>query len=83
MRKKRILLDEYQLAVSSRADSRLQSNIFTDFSGAYPQISGAGDFELTYAAVSENFPVVRGIFRLHIGTQLNDVKFTQINDYAE
>jgi hypothetical protein len=64
--------------------TRLQFNIFTDFSGAYPQISGAGNFELTYAAVSENFPVVRGIFRLHIGNQLlNDVQFTQINDHTE
>ena len=38
-----------------------------------PVIVGVGDFELTYAVYSENFPIARGTFDLHIGTQLDEI----------
>jgi len=32
-----------------------------------PRLQGPGDFELTYAVISQNFPTIRKTFRAHVG----------------
>jgi hypothetical protein len=56
--------------------TRLQFNVFADSTEFIPRISGPGDFELTYAVVSENFQPARMNFALHIGNQLDEIRFT-------
>lgn len=45
-------------------------------SGQYRRsIPGQGDYELTYAVVSQSFPPVRATFQLHVGQSLDEYRF--------
>jgi len=53
---------------------------FTD-SGYFMQpIQGPGDYQLTYAVISENFPIARAVTRVHIGHTLEEIKFCEEPD---
>lgn len=60
-----------------RDPTQLRFNLFTDSTEFIPRIRGPGDFEMTYAVISENFQVARRAFTLHIGSQLNEIRFQQ------
>ena len=54
--------------------------LFIDYTGyhrAYTLWKGY-DCDLSYVVFSENFPPVRGVFRLTMGTTLDDVEFSEI-----
>lgn len=54
---------------------KLCFDLFTDSSRFIPRINGPGEFELTYVVVSENFPPARRTFSLHIGDELDEIRF--------
>jgi hypothetical protein len=62
--------------ISHTNPSGLQCNVFADSTEYIPRIQGPGDFEVTYAVVSENFPVARATFKVHIGNKLEDITLT-------
>lgn len=71
-------LDAFHIYYDSQNMVHLAINPFlVDFSGYYElyTLKGRGIFELTYVVFSENFSPARATFSLHIGNQLNDIKF--------
>jgi len=48
---------------------------WTDFSGAVPKLRGPGDFKLTYAVSSANFPLVQQSFVVHLSNTLSEITF--------
>jgi len=48
-----------------------------------PRIPTQGDFLLTYAVVSENFPPARGTFALHVDRDLEKIRFTMVRRERE
>jgi len=55
--------------------SAIEFNAITDSSDYMPRIPGPGNYEVTYAVDSQNFPVARAAFRLRVGTQFSELKF--------
>lgn len=53
-----------------------------DYSGYLQEhtISIATEHNLTFVVFSDNFPVVRRTFRLHMGDKLDDVEFSELQD---
>jgi hypothetical protein len=46
--------------------TRLQFNMFTDASDYLPQVAGAGDYELQYMVIADNFPPAHCAVMLHL-----------------
>lgn len=53
-------------------------NVFSDSSQFMPRLSGPGDYRLTYSVVSENFKPAKATFLLHIGSNLNEIRLSQV-----
>jgi len=56
--------------------TRLQFNVFSDFTGYIPQIEGEGRYEFTYLAVADNLPPVRGSFVLDLNASIERTTLT-------
>jgi len=54
--------------------TKLNFNIFTDYTGYIRTIIGPGNFELFYMVVSENFDILRFKLLIDIGKTVNDIK---------
>lgn len=79
-------LDAFHIYYDSLNIVHLGINPFlVDFSGYYElyTLKGPGTFELTYVVFSENFSLARATFRLHIGNQLDDIKFYTKDWYGD
>lgn len=48
---------------------------FTDSTRFMQPLCGPGDYELTYVVISQNFPIVRATFTVHIENQLDKITF--------
>jgi hypothetical protein len=71
-------LDAFHIFHDSQNIVQLGINPFVvDFSGYYEyyKLEGPGTFELTYVVFTENFSPTRATFKLHIGNQLNEIRF--------
>jgi len=71
-------LDAFNVFYSSPTIVNLGLNPFiVDWQGYIQdyQIRGSGDYEIDYVVFSEDFSPARAKFRLHIGTQIQDVEF--------
>lgn len=64
--------------VFHQAPTQLQFNLFTDYTGYYPKVTGPGDLELTYVVVSDNFRPVAAEFELHLDKRLEDIRFRKL-----
>lgn len=58
-------------------------NIFSDFTGFLLALRGRRRLELTFAVLSENFPLARGTFELHLGSTLDEVRFQEAKKEIE
>jgi hypothetical protein len=52
--------------------SKPQFSLFTDSTRFVPPMGGPGHYQLTFAVVSDNFPVARAMFNLTVGHTLHD-----------
>lgn len=73
-----ILANSYRLFdaffVIHQSPNNIMFNIYTDSGHYVPRIEGSGDYEFTYIVISENFPLTRDKFKVHIGNTLEDIK---------
>jgi len=71
-------LDAFHVNVNNQTTANLGLNPFiVDWQGYAQdyQIIGSGNYEVDYVVFSEDFSPARAKFRLHIGTQIQDVRF--------
>lgn len=61
------------------APNQLRFNLFADYSGYYPRISGPGDFEMTYVVVSDAFQPATARLELHLGERLEDISLRKVS----
>lgn len=71
-------LDAFHINITNQSLAHIGINPFVvDWQGYFNdyQISGSGDYEIDYVVFSEDFSPTRATFKLHIGSQINDVVF--------
>ena len=71
-------LDAFWINISN--PTKLNFNIYTDYTGYNRVISGPGKFDLSYMIVSENFHILKFILRVNASENLQDIDIKLIKN---